>query len=215
MPTSPRAWDDWNASDLADCLQAIRCGDETAATRFVSAFEPEVRRFVRVRLTDPGLRRLMDSIDIVQSVMGRFFLHLQADRLQIEHPLQLLKLLLTMARNALIDHSRHAAVRRNVEGVGGDLSLAFVADRQAPQEDSLIGSDLLSYVRQRLGPQERALLDGWLGGTGWEELAGEFGSSPEALRKRMTRAIDRATSTLGLWKEDDGCTFPAATRPAS
>ncbi len=215
MPSSAGAWDEWNASDLAACLRAIQSGDETAAIRFVSAFEPEVRRFVRVRLTDPGLRRLMDSVDIVQSVMGRFFLHLQADRLQIEHPLQLLKLLLTMARNTLIDHSRYAAVRRTVEGFGDNQSLAFVADRHASQEDGLIGADLLSYVRLRLSPHERALVDGWLNGAGWEELAREFGGSPEALRKRMTRAIDRATSTLGLWKEDDGPTTTAVARPVS
>jgi hypothetical protein len=38
-----------------------------------AAGDPAIRRVVRVRLQDRQLRRLLDSMDICQSVLGNFF----------------------------------------------------------------------------------------------------------------------------------------------
>ncbi|MSQ97385.1 MAG: hypothetical protein EXR98_22920 [Gemmataceae bacterium] len=54
-------------------IEKIRQGDPQAAAWLVQHFEPELRRFIRVRLTDPFLRRLVDSSDICQSVLAIFF----------------------------------------------------------------------------------------------------------------------------------------------
>ena len=40
--------------DFADLLRRVRAGDAQAAARLVKQFEPEIRRYVRVRLTDPA-----------------------------------------------------------------------------------------------------------------------------------------------------------------
>ena len=55
-------------------------GEEQAATELVQRYEPELRRFVRFRLTNGRLRRHVDSVDICQSVLGRFFVGLFAGR---------------------------------------------------------------------------------------------------------------------------------------
>ena len=44
-----------------DLLCRVRAGDQRAATDLVRRLEPELRRAVRVRLSDPRLRRVVDS----------------------------------------------------------------------------------------------------------------------------------------------------------
>src|SRR5262245_23610315 len=51
-----------------ELMRRVRAGDEQAAADLVRRYEPAIRRAVRVRLRDPQLRRLLDSIDICQSV---------------------------------------------------------------------------------------------------------------------------------------------------
>lgn len=188
---------------LKGWIERIKRGDQMAAAELVRHFEPEIRRFVRVRLTDPKLRRFMDSMDVVQSVMGRFFQGIQSDRLQVEHPLQLLRLLMTMARNSLLDHVRRAKVRRGVTGTGGDQELQFVADWRVGQAELVEQADLVALVRGRLSSEEQLALDRWLHGDGWEQMSQDFGCEPDAIRKKVTRAIDRATKELGLLGNDD------------
>jgi len=60
-------------TSFCDLVQRVRCGDGLAAEELVRAYEPEVRRAIRVRLTDARLRRLVDSVDICQSVLAGFF----------------------------------------------------------------------------------------------------------------------------------------------
>src|SRR5260221_3136505 len=59
------------------------------------------RRAIRFRLADTNLARLLDSMDICQSVLASFFLRAAAGQFDIEQPQQLVKLLVAMARNKL------------------------------------------------------------------------------------------------------------------
>ena len=44
---------------------------------------------------------------------------------------------------------------------------------------------------------ERTLMDRRLAGATWDELAGEFGGTPDAVRKRFERAVERVAGELG------------------
>ena len=189
---------------LREWIDRIKVGDQAAAAELVRHFEPEIRRFVRVRLTDPKLQRFLDSMDIVQSVMGRFFQRIQSDRLHVEHPLQLLRLLTTMARNSLLDHVRRAKVRRDVSGAGGEQELQYVADRRIGQTELVEQAELVALVRGRLSSDEQQALDRWLLSDGWEQMSQDIGCEPDAIRKKVSRAIDRASKELGLLENDDG-----------
>jgi hypothetical protein len=54
--------------EFRDLIGRIRAGDAEAAATLVRAFEPELWRYVRIRLTDARLRRVLDSMDVCQSV---------------------------------------------------------------------------------------------------------------------------------------------------
>ena len=199
LTTNPDA----DSALLALWIEGIKAGDQTAAAELVRHYEPEVRRFVRFRLTDPRLRRLFDSVDICQSVMARFFHRIQTERITVEHPLQLLRLLITMARNSLLDHARKAKVRRTVQGTGTEDEMTQYADPRTGPAEQIERADLLVLIRSRLRADEQQALDRWLHGCGWEEMSQEFACEPDALRKRLTRALDRATKELGLLEDKD------------
>src|SRR5579883_3404747 len=95
-------------------LQRVRAGDAEAAAALVRSYEPEIRRAIRVRLTDPRLRRTLDSMDVCQSVLANFFVRAAAGQFDLREPKDLLKLLVTMARNKILDRTRQErAERRN------------------------------------------------------------------------------------------------------
>ena len=56
-----------------DLIDRVRAGDHQAAEDLVRRFEPTIRMAIRVQLDHSGLRRLLDSTDICQSVLANFF----------------------------------------------------------------------------------------------------------------------------------------------
>lgn len=191
--------------ELLSCLiQGIKSGSQSAAAEFFQQYEPEVRRFIRFRLTDPRLRRLFDSVDVCQSVMARFFHHVRTGRISVDHPLQLLKLLTTMARNSLLDHARKAKVRQRISGHDADPEqMPLLKDPGKEAVEHVEQADLVSLIRNKLRPDEQLALDKWMLGHGWDALSIEFNCEPDAIRKKLTRAIDRATKELGLLEDDN------------
>ncbi len=186
--------------DFASLLARVRDGDEQAAADLVHLYEPQIRRIIRVRLTAASLRRQMDSMDICQSVMGDFFVRVAMGQFDLETPSQLLGLLAKMAQNKLIGHvRRQRAERRDVrrlEAAGsGDLSLA--GNDPTPSR-VVAGRELLELVRARLTEEDRYLAEQRALGRNWQELAAELGEKPDALRMRLSRALDRIAADLRL-----------------
>ncbi len=52
--------------------------------------------------------------------------------------------------------------------------------------------------RERLGPEELRLVEMRHEGREWSGTAAELGGTPEAVRKRLSRALDRVARELGL-----------------
>src|SRR6516164_4483752 len=104
----------------AEFIRRVRQGDERAAEDLVRRYEPEIRLEVRtwLRLRDPRLRRVFDSMDVCQSVLANFFLRVAAGDFDLERPEQLAALLAGIARNKLSEHVRHhQRQRRDVRRV--------------------------------------------------------------------------------------------------
>jgi RNA polymerase sigma-70 factor (ECF subfamily) len=187
-------------------IQRVRQGDEQAAGELVRLYEPEVRRFIHFRLTTPALRRFVDSLDICQSVLANLFVHLDRGSLQLDNPDQLRRLLITMARNKLHDHARKMkAARRDARRLAtGDGHLDHVADSTAEPDEQIMNEELVVALRAQLSKDELYLVDQRFAGRSWNELAEELNTGADALRKRMTRAMDRAAAELGFVEENHG-----------
>jgi RNA polymerase sigma factor (sigma-70 family) len=186
-------------------LGRVRASDADAAAQLIRAHEAAIRRYARLHLTDPRLRRLLDATDVCQSVLGEFFARAALGQFDLDRPGQLFKLLATMARNKILNHARaQRAARRDQRRVqAGDGALRNVAGPEAAPERVVAGRELLQEVRRRLTEDERDLADQRVLGRGWAELAAERGTSPEALRKRYARALDRVGQEVGI--EEASC----------
>jgi RNA polymerase sigma-70 factor (ECF subfamily) len=182
-------------------VDKVRAGDQDAAAQLVRQYEPQLRRLVRMRLTDPQLGRVFDSVDICQSVLANFFVRAANGQFELDTPEQLLRLLVTMARNKLLHlvERYHAARRdqRRLEPDGATALAALAAADQSPSQ-AAAGKELLAQVRRLFTPEEYSLVDQRTRGRSWADIAADTGGRPEALRKKLARALDRVARQLGL-----------------
>src|SRR3990172_963149 len=91
---------------FSDLLERVRRGESDAAVELVNRYESTIRVAVRIRLTDPRLRRQFDSMDVCQSVLASFFVHAATGAYVLDEPRQLVALLTKMAQNKLNMHAR-------------------------------------------------------------------------------------------------------------
>lgn len=176
-------------------MAQTRAGDEHAARELVRLYEPEIRRAARVRLTDPKLRRVVDSIDICQSVFGRFFKNATNGAFEIESSQQLLGLLVTMTRNRVIDIHREQSAQKRRPGADEDSGFTYdtdglVYDSPGPRT-AAAAKEMLSDVRSRLKPHELQIADRRTAGDSWANIAKDLGENVDVLRKRLERALAR------------------------
>ena len=186
--------------DFAGMLEQIRQGDEQAAAALVQRYEPELRRYIRFRLTSPTVRRFVDSLDICQSVLARFFTHLESEDVTIASADQLKALLITMARNRTLDavSAQHAQRRDARRSYGNEEQLSVLASTSETPSHALEMEEIVTAVRSALSDNDRYLVDQRMNGRGWSELAVEQHVSAEAMRKQVTRAINKVALDLKL-----------------
>jgi RNA polymerase sigma factor (sigma-70 family) len=186
---------------LPGLLGRFRAGDPDAAREIVEAYEPHLRRMIRLRIRDSRLRRLFDSSDICQSVMANFFTRLSLGQYDLESPAQLVRLLESMARNKVATQARKAQVTRRDESVvdSDDEATSPLAPGPSVTEQ-VAWRELIEVVRARLSDEEKRLSDLRAAGYEWTEIASQVGGTSEAARKRLERAFDRVARELG-WED--------------
>jgi RNA polymerase sigma-70 factor (ECF subfamily) len=188
---------------FAEFLRRVRAGDERAEVEFVRRYEPVLRLEIGLRLTDPKLRRLLEPDDFCQSVLKSFFVRAASGQYDLDSPAELLALLRAMARNKVTKQARKRRTLRR------DVSLDNGAPPQAAAGPSpsrvAIGREILDALRGRLTAEERRLADLRSQGREWAEITRELGGNPQARRKQLARAVDRAARELRLDGGPDGC----------
>jgi RNA polymerase sigma-70 factor (ECF subfamily) len=177
----------------------VRQGDEEAAAELVRLYEPTIRRVARIRLGDAHLRRVLDSIDISQSVFTSFFTRTALGLYELERPEQMLKLLWAMCRKKVVNHARaEGAARRDYRRQADGAELDTVPAATASPSRYLGARELLEELRRRLPEPERYLAEQRAQDRAWDDIAREQGASPDALRKKLSRAVSRVARDLGL-----------------
>ena len=183
---------------FTDLITRVRAGDEQAATDLVRRYEPEIRREVRFLLRDPFLRRSFDSMDICQSVMGSFFLRAALGEYDLGRPEDLVRLLISMTRNKVVDATRRQRAQRRDHRRATSLEAVDIEARTPTPSAVVEGRELLAMFRDKLSEEERALADLRALGREWADIAKEVGGTADARRKQLTRAIARVSRELGL-----------------
>jgi RNA polymerase sigma-70 factor (ECF subfamily) len=195
-----------SSEGYAEFIRRIRAGDQQAAADLVRRYEPEIRLEVRtwLRLRNPRLRRVFDSMDICQSVLASFFLRAAVGEYDLSQPQHLIRLLVGIARNKLAaqvrHHHRHRRDLRRVEARADEID----APGSSESPSQLIArQELLAEFRRRLTEDERRLAELRSQGHDWPEVAAALGGTAEARRKQLTRAVKRVEQEMGLAEAGD------------
>ncbi len=175
-------------------VQRVRRGDEDAAAQLVRLYEPEIRRAVRVRLVDPKWCRAVDSMDVCQSVLGKFFVEIANGRLDMESPDQLLRWLIRATQNRVAD----AMAAENSSCSDEQLIQDVAFDVQPTPSKMVAAGDLMQEVQRRLSDSERAIFEQRIDGRTYAQIAKRIGGTAEDVRRRLRSAIARIRSQLDL-----------------
>lgn len=175
-------------------IQRLQAGDSTAAEELHRDYGQALRVAVRVRLTNPELRRQFDSGDICQSVWRSFFSRAQAGEFLLGEPGELLGLLLRLARCKIAEQARfHLRERRDLRR---QVAYDATACTQPGPEQIATGRDFLAALRSRLTSEEWAIAEGRAIGESWPEIAQRLGGTPDGRRKQLSRALSRCSAEL-------------------
>ena len=148
------------SNPFRDLIGRVRAGDEEAATELVRFYEPYIRRAVRVRLVDARLKRILDSMDICQSVLASFFTRAALGQYELNTPEELLKLLITMARNKLNNVvARERAGRRDYRR-NQKIGDGVAALEETPSK-LVAARELLEKFRESACESEQAIEAAW------------------------------------------------------
>ncbi len=189
-----------------ELLRRVRAGDQDAAVELVTRYESAIRRAIRIKLMDSQLRGALESMDICQSVMGSFFYRAALGQYEMEKPEDLVRLLVTMVRNKLADQVRRQTAERRGRGMTRQIDLAEIDPPGVDPTASRVAAarELLEAAWTRMSPEERWIAEQRAAGRAWADLAAETGSTPEAIRKKHARAVDRVSIELGLDDQSTG-----------
>lgn len=173
-------------------LHACLTDDSALTDEFVAYFLADLDRLGHGRLA-PGLKRFLDTGDLVQSVLGDLWPELAA--LRFESRDSFLALLAARLRWKASDSARAAQAGKRREDQRADLLAEDLAQTATPgPATELVRAEewqQLALSLARLPDRDRALVRGHLRGLSWEVLAGEHDLQPESARKAVQRALEK------------------------
>src|SRR5262245_31034745 len=141
-------------SDFQRLIAAIRQGDRQLADHLVRKVEPYLRSAIHLRLADSKLRRVLDSMDLCQSVLADLFARGGSGWSGQETEGHIRRKILKMAFNKLVSKARHERSNRGSLPNGRDLL------DMAPSPSQVVTNlELGTAIRNRLSETEQWLFD--------------------------------------------------------
>lgn len=181
------------APSFAELLERVQAGDDAAMAELIAGYEPQIRRVIRMRLGAP-LRRLVDTVDIAQSVHCDLATALREGRLELATEMDLVRYAVGMARKKILRHAAHWT--RQQRDLGREVPLDE-RDTPEPEADDTTPSarlavDELEATLERNGtPLEREVIGLRRQGLDNRQIADRIGKSPDAVRMILQRARQR------------------------
>lgn len=182
-----------DAARFEALIRQVRAGDQQAAADLVREYEPYIRRAARNRLRNSPLRRVLDSLDVCQSVLISLFHRAAQGQYELDTPEQLQRLLVRMVHNKVADAWRRYSVR--ILGQDG-VEPPDQADVTLPPDELLCVQELHALARQNFSAEEWTLWEARESGLSWAEIAAQHGTTAESLRKQLSRAFERVSALL-------------------
>ncbi len=178
-------------------LEQIRAGDDSARERLVARFLPLLQRWAHGRLPNYA-RALADTDDLVQVSLVRALDHLEGFEIRREGAF--LAYLRRILMNSLRDEIRRAQ-RRPTD----DLDGLDVASPDRSLLEQQIGREALEAYESALSrltePQQEAVIMRIEFGYSYPQIAAATGSTPNAARMLVARALVRLAEEMDVHRE--------------
>ncbi len=166
--------------ELIDHFRADR--SPTAADELFRRYSERVLRFLRPRVSERLASRL-EPDDVAQSVFNSFFRGVSDGGFIFRQREDVWRLLVKIALHKLHNQCRrHRAAGRDVGREAGDPLTAAVSREPSPDEAAAVGDELDACLRDR-APRDRVILEQFIGGTSYEEIATSVDWSQRTVRR--------------------------------
>jgi RNA polymerase sigma-70 factor (ECF subfamily) len=191
-------------SEFRQAIEQICAGSDEAVWNFIETYGPHIQRVVRRRLHQ-SLRSKFDSIDFVQMVWASFF----ADRKRIaamREPEELIRYLMTMARNKVIDESRrrmkyqkHNVCRERSLDVG--QYAGSVRRHDTPSQIASVRERWAGWMKDQ-SERNRRIVEMRMDGVAYDAISQHFGLSERTVREVIERCRYFMESSGNATEED-------------
>jgi DNA-directed RNA polymerase specialized sigma24 family protein len=184
--------------DFLDLIERAKSGDPVALTELVQRFEPFIQRIVRIRMRRRGdydrLRQDVGYSDVCQSVFRSLLRGLRKNRYRLEEPGDLEKILHVMIRYNLATKARRSSVK--LRELFDDFEQGGWIDAGPCPDDEVAQQDLIEAIQEQFSEEELGILTQWLDGRSWESIGLKLGTTADATRMRMSRAVRRVQEKM-------------------
>ena len=168
----------------------LRSGDAEAVERLLSDLDPFLRQVIRRQLFDRNARRIVDTADVLQSLLADFLKQQGTDQAAVSAG-RLKGYLVAAARNKIASKARKE--RRRTADLDG---IAEPASADPSSSQQVEDRDFVESLRNLLSEENRRLFELSQQGRTWRQIADEFGGRPDSLRIQLRRAIAAALAEI-------------------
>lgn len=184
-------------SRFAVLMEQLRQGDQDAAWTIIEIYGPHIKRVVR-RDMHPRLRTRFDSADFVQSVWASFFRQPSQFR-RLNEPKELLSLLLTVARNKVVDETRRSLQTRKrdpqreeplSDKSGADFDINKVPSTDPRPSQVAVAREQWNRLFAEQTKEIRRILELRFAGASYEEIAAKVNRNERTVRKIVEQLMD-------------------------
>ncbi|OYP29877.1 ECF-type sigma factor [Rhodopirellula sp. MGV] len=164
-------------------------GCEESTTQFVREFETQIRLEIRTRIASSEVRRMLDSVDIAQSVFTDFLIASRTGCTSQMTPKEALSKLVKASREKVQQKIRfHTASKRDIRRNTATIDEHRDLQSDVPEPlDHATQGDLREYLQSRFGTLDYRLVELRMQGCSWTDIADEIGLTPDACRMRLQR----------------------------
>src|SRR5687768_17034748 len=149
-----------DSQELQGLLRRVRAGEGEAVRAFLDEFGGDLRRELRMLLTDPSLRQVYSISDLLQSILVDFYLRLATGQLDFHEPAQVVACLRKIAVNKAARLSRdQKAQKRDVRRLSEqcEADLRSFEDTAPSPFRAAAARDLLNELLERLPADLRSV----------------------------------------------------------
>jgi hypothetical protein len=186
---------------FAELVEQVRRGDVDAARSIVERYQRAIRREVRFSISENHLRRVFDETDVLPAVIARVFIDLWAGRYDCDGPRGLLERLKMVTQVKVAERARSWTPRRPKPEREDEGQLNLPSEPGTPEpspSQPVFNAAFLAEFERRLSDDEWSILTLRRQGASWTEVALRLDDAPEAVRRKLERAIDRVGRELGI-----------------